>query len=526
MIQEVFIFPASLAQQRIWFLDQLAPGISLFNLSLAVRIDGDLNVKALRAAIDAIVARHESLRTTFRNEDGIPAQVITPQLKLSLPVIERYLGGEAEREAEAHRLAIEEAQRPFDLAHGPLVRANLLRLGEREHVLLLTMHHIISDEWSMGVFLQELAALYEAFTAGRPSPLEELPIQYADYAVWQHEWLQGEVLEEQLSYWKQHLAGAPAVLELPTDRPRPPVQTFCGTWQSAMLSRDLSVAVKRLSQREGVTLFMTLLAAFQTLLLRYTNQEDVVVGSPIAGRTRAETEPLIGFFINTLVLRTDLSGNPSFRELLLRVKEVALGAYGHQDVSFEKLVEELQPERSLSHTPLSQVMFSMQNSSPALELTGLALRRMDIDIGTAKFDLFLSVVEDSEGLRAIIEYNTDLFDASTITRMLGHFEVLLEGVITNPDQRLSELPLLTVTERQQLLFGWNDTAVEYPQEKTLHELFEIQVERTPGGDRRRIRRPASHLPGVEPAGQPTGALSEGARCRARGAGRHHDRAVD
>ncbi|MBA3712218.1 MAG: amino acid adenylation domain-containing protein [Pyrinomonadaceae bacterium] len=480
MVKEVFVFPASFAQQRVWFLDQLAPDISLFNLSLAVRINGALNMEALRQAIDTIVARHESLRTTFANTDGSPIQVITPTLRVSLPVIEICQLPEAEREAEAHRLAIDEAQRPFDLTQGPLVRANLLRLDEREHVLLLTMHHIVSDDWSMGVFFRELATLYDAFSAGRPSPLEELPIQYADYAVWQQEWLRGEVLEQQLSYWKQHLAGAPAVLELPTDHPRPPVQTFRGTWQSAMLSGNLSEAVKRLSQHEGVTLFMTLLAAFQTLLLRYTNQEDIVVGSPIAGRTRAETEELIGFFINTLVLRTDLSGNPTFRELLRRVREVALGSYAHQDVPFDKLVEELQPERSLSHTPLSQVSFALQNAPrQALELAGLTLSRMDIDIGTAKFDLFLSVVEEAEGLRAIVEYNTDLFDASTITRMLEHFGVLLEGIIADPDQRLSELPLLTAAERHQLLFEWNDTAAEYPREKTLHELFEAQVERIP-----------------------------------------------
>ncbi|MDQ3258529.1 MAG: condensation domain-containing protein, partial [Acidobacteriota bacterium] len=331
MVKEVFVFPASFAQQRLWFLDQLEPGSSLYNHLSAIRLKGALSVEVLQRALNEIVARHETLRTTFATVDEEPVQIITLALSVPLSVFDLCGLQETEREAEAQRLVREEAQRPFDLAQGSLLRTSLLRLGSEEHILLLAMHHIISDGWSTGVFFQEIAALYVAFSTGKPSPLPELPIQYADYAVWQREWLQGEVLEKHLSYWREHLVGAPAVLELPVDRPRPAAQGFRGACQSIALSQSLTQALKSLSLREGVTLFMTLLAAFQTLLLRYTGQKDIVVGTDVAGRTQAETEKLIGLFANHLVLRTDLGGDPSFRELLRRVRDVALDANAHQD---------------------------------------------------------------------------------------------------------------------------------------------------------------------------------------------------
>ena len=440
MVKEVFVFPASFAQRRLWFLDQLEPGSSLYNHQSALRLNGALSVDALKRTLKEIVARHEILRTTFATVDEQPVQIITPILGVPLPVIDLSGLPEVEREAEAQRLVREEAQRPFDLAQGPLLRTSLLRLGSEEHILLLAMHHIISDGWSTGVLFWEIATLYEAFSTGKSSPLPELSIQYADYAVWQREWLQGEVVENHLSYWREHLAGAPAVLELSIDRPRKAAQSFRGSCQSMVLSQSLTQALKSLSLREGVTLFMTLLAAFQTLLLRHTGQKDILVGIDVAGRTQAETEKLIGLFVNHLVLRTDLSGDPSFRELLRRVREVALGAYAHQDVPFEKLVEALKPKRSLSHTPLFQVLFTFLNAP--LQLTqppGLTLVPLKINSQMAKYDLTLFMDESEQGLVGTLEYNADLFDAPTITRMARHFERLLESIATRPDAQLSEL---------------------------------------------------------------------------------------
>jgi len=474
--------PLSFAQQRLWFLNQLEPGGTSYNIPQAIRVSGVLNLAVLEQSLNEIVRRHESLRTTFAMMDGRPVQVVAESRSVLIPVVDIHQLPQAEREAETQRLVREreEAQRPFDLTQGPLLRASLVRLQEEEHVLLLTMHHVISDAWSMSVLFRELAALYGAFLTERGSPLAELSIQYVDYAVWQREWLQGGVLQKQLGYWKQRLAGAPAMLELPTDRPRPAVRSYQGAHQSVVLAKSLAEKLKALSQREGATLFMTLLAAFKTLLSRYTAQDNIVVGSPIAGRNRVEVENLIGFFVNTLVLRTDLSGDPTFRELLERVREVALGAYSHQDVPFENLVEELQTERDLSYSPLFQVMFTLQNvPQQALELAGLRLRPLDVDTGTAKFDLTLSMVEGADGLSGQMEYSTDLFDPCTITRMLGHFQILLEGIVADPEQRLSELPLLTEAERHQLLIDFNAPKREYPRGECLHQLFEQQVERAP-----------------------------------------------
>ena len=378
----------SFAQQRLWFLDQWEPGSSTYNLTTAVRLTGLLNFAAFERSINEILWRHEALRTTFATVDGQPVQVVASPKAFALPVMSLQHLPENEREAEARRLVKDERSKPFDLVKGPLFRPTLLQLGEAEHILLLTMHHIVSDGWSMGILSRELTVLYAAFSAGHPSPLPELSIQYGDFAKWQREWLQGEVLERQLSYWKMQLEGIPAVSNLPTDRPRPAVQGYRGKAQYLELSKELTEGLKALSRKEGVTLFMTLLAAFQTLLYRYTSQEDIVVGSPIANRNRTEIEGLIGFFVNTLVLRTDVSGNPSFRELLGRVRKTALDAYEHQDLPFEKLVEELKPERSLSYSPLFQVMFVLQNApNTGWEFEGLSVSPVRVDTETAKFDL-------------------------------------------------------------------------------------------------------------------------------------------
>jgi len=471
----------SFAQQRLWFLTQLDLGsTAAYNIPAAVRLKGVLDVGVLEISLNKIVSRHEALRTTFTQAEGQPVQAIAPSLTLVLPIVDLQELPEAKREAEVHRLVRKEAQRSFNLENDPLLRVTLLRLGEAEHVVLFTMHHIISDGWSMGVLIKELVTLYEAFSTGLPSPLPELPIQYADFAVWQRQWLQGEVRSSQLAYWKEQLNGATTLLALPTDRPRPAVQSFHGGRQTWALSLDLSQALMNLSQQQGVTLFMTLLAAFQTLLYRYTRQDDICVGTPIANRNRAEIEGLIGFFVNTLVLRTDLSGNPSFVDLLSRVREVALGANAHQDLPFEQLVEELQPRRDLSHTPLFQVMFVLQNAPiPSLEFKGLNLTPLVVESSTAKFDLTLSLENTLQGLIGSWEYNTDLFDAATIASMAGHFQTLLEGIIVDPHQSLSSLPILNAVEQQQLLLKWNDTKANYPQDVFIHQLFEAQVEQTP-----------------------------------------------
>ncbi|MBP5974477.1 amino acid adenylation domain-containing protein [Brasilonema sp. CT11] len=478
--EEVFIFPVSFAQERLWFLDQLDPGNASYNIFSALQLDGQLNITALTRAIQEIQQRHEVLRTTFKVIDGVPFQVIASTAALTLPIIELDKMAPEEQFARIQRQISEEARKPFDLSTDSLVRVSLLKLAKHSHVLQITVHHIIADVWSVGIFIQELSALYKAFCQGEPSPLPDLPIQYADFAEWQRQWLSGEVLESQLDYWKQQLAGAPALLELPTDRPRPPVQAFRGSSETFELSAELTQQLKHLSQHSGATLFMTLQAAFALLLSRYSQQENIVVGSPIANRNRQEIEPLIGFFVNTLVLRTHLGGNPTFRELLQQVRQMTLNAYAHQDLPFEQLVEVLQPERSLSHHPLFQVMFVLQNAViGTLELPGLTLKPLEQKRIIAKFDLTLSMQEIESGLVGSWEYNTDLFEADTIRRMMGHFQTLLEGIVSNPEQPVGQLPLLTEAERHQLLVEWNQTAANYPQDKCIHQLFEEQVERTP-----------------------------------------------
>ncbi|MHC5763140.1 amino acid adenylation domain-containing protein, partial [Nostoc sp.] len=472
--------PLSFAQQRLWFLAQLEPDSPFYNIPAAVRLKGELNYKALQQTFNEILCRHEALRTKFQTVEGQAVAIICQGKPLLVPLVDLSQLSSQQQEIEVKQQAFTEAQQPFELTNDLLLRVKLLRLEAREHIVLLTMHHIASDGWSIGVLVQELAKLYPAFCNEQLSPLTKLPIQYVDFAAWQRQWLQAEVLQSQVSYWLKQLEGIPELLELPTDNPRPAIQTFRGATYSFELSNELSVALNKLSQQQGSTLFMTLLAAFQTLLWRYTGQEDIVVGSPIANRNRVEIEGLIGFFVNTLVLRTNLAGNPRFEELLKRVREVALGAYTHQDLPFELLVEQLQPQRDLSHTPLFQVMFVLQNAPmSALELPGLTLSPVESDSHSAKFDLTLSITETNSGLVGNLEYNTDLFAESSIQRMAAHLQTLLSGVVVNPQQRLSQLPLLTEAEKHQLLEQWNDTTVDYPQQLCIHQLFEAQVERTP-----------------------------------------------
>ncbi|MCA1614248.1 MAG: condensation domain-containing protein [Acidobacteria bacterium] len=477
---ELDTFDLSYSQRRLWFLDQLDPGSAAYNIPTAVRLRGALGVGNFGRSLDEIVRRHETLRTTFKAVEGRPVQVIAPSLALPLAVEDLTGFGADVREAEVMRLAAAEARLPFDLAQGPLLRARLLRLGAAEHVLLLTMHHIICDGWSMGVFIRELAAVYEAFGAGKPSPLPDLPIQYADYAAWEREHLQGGVAARQLDYWKRQLGGELPVLRLHTDRPRPLAQTFRGARHYVSLPPSLAESLKRLSRGEGATLYMTLLAAFQTLLHRYTGQDDLTTGSSIAGRNRDETQGLIGFFLNTLVLRADLSGDPSFRELLARTRETALGAYANQDVPVELLLEALQPDRRLGHNPLFQTLFILQNTPPlALRMADLTLAPIEIETGTAKFDLTLDLTETPEGLHGWLEYNTDLFDAGTVARMAGHYRTLLEGVVADPEQKLSGLPLLTAAERETSLDACSTPPARARGDACVHQLFEAQAEITP-----------------------------------------------
>jgi amino acid adenylation domain-containing protein/non-ribosomal peptide synthase protein (TIGR01720 family)/FkbM family methyltransferase len=472
--------PLSFAQQRLWFLDQLIPNNPFYNLPSAVRLVGPLDTDALNRTVNEVVRRHEVLRTTFDTVEGQAVQNIHPSLELKVPVADLSSLSEGAREEELHRLATADARRLFDLKQGPLLRASLLRLDENVHAVLVAMHHIVSDGWSQGVLIRELALLYSAFSAGKPSPLPELPVQYADFAFWQRNWLTGDVLEEQLSYWREQLSEV-AAIRLPTDRPRPAMPSFRGARHVFFVSDRVASAVKELSGAEGATLFMTLLGAFQVLLSRYCGQEDVAVGSPIAGRNRSETEGLIGFFVNSLVLRTDLSGDPTFREVTGRAREVALAAYAHQDLPFEKLVDELQPTRDLSRDPLFQVMFALQNAPmPAVGVpSGLTLEPVHVETGTAKFDLTLAMWEWTTELRGFLEYSTDLLDGATVARMAEHLTTLLEAIARSPDAHLSELPMVTRGERLQLLQDWRGTATDHPREACVHELFETRAEAEP-----------------------------------------------
>ncbi len=472
--------PISFAQQRLWFLDQLFPQGFAYNMLSAYKLKGNLNVPVLKDSVNEIVKRHEIWRTVFVAIDGVPRQIVLPKLTLDLPVVDlREATSDADRDSELSRCFKTEAQTPFDLAHGPLVRVKLLRLSGDEYVLLLVKHHIVYDGWSRGIIERELTALYEAFADSRPSPLKELPIQYSDYSVWQQQWFQGAMLDEQLLFWKRQLDNSQA-LHLPADHPRPPIQSHRGERHYFVLSTKLTTAVKQLSKDHGVTLYMCLLAGFKTLLHRYSGQTDIVVGFPIAGRNRSELENLIGFFLNTLPLRTDLSRDPTFAHVVARVRDVCVAAYTHQDLPFEKIIEEVRPERNLSHNPIFQVAFTLQNTPRStLELPGVNVEELEVFTGITRFDLELYLEEIGNELRGYLNYNTDLFDETTMIRMLGHFKTLLEGIVANPELRISELPLLSEAEKHQLLGEWNKTKAEYPRDKCIQQLFEEQVERVP-----------------------------------------------
>ena len=475
-------YPLSFAQQRLWFLEQLEPD-GPYKVPAAFRLRGPLQVAALERSVNEIISRHEVLRTRFVEIEGRPVQIVAPRLTLSIPVEDLSRLPEVERAARLKQTSRRLREQPFDFVQGPLVGAALVRLTEEEYHFWFLMHHIVSDGWSIGVILKELSLAYEAFAAGRQPELPKLPIQYADFAVWQRAWLQGETLQgetlaRQMKYWKERLAKVPT-LELPTDRPRPPVQSYRGASLTHLIDLGLTGRLKELSRLESVTPYMFLLAVFKTLLGRYTRQDDIVVGTPVANRNRTELESLVGFFVNTLVLRTDLSRDPTFRELLARIKDVTLGAFAHQDVPFEKLVEELQPERDTSRTPLFQVMFSLQNApQPPLRMGDIEISLLDDETEVSPFDLSFDVTERVDGLLCTLEYNTDLFDEATIRRMLKHFAVLLDAVVTDPSVRLAALPMLTSEERRQL-FEWNNTRRDFPRDHCVHELFEEQVARTP-----------------------------------------------
>ena len=474
-------FPLSFAQERLWFLSELEPESPFYNCSMAVRLTGRLDIAALERALGEVIRRHQVLRTVFPMVDGSPVQVVQPAEPFRLSPVDLGGLGESECEAEVRRLIASEARRGFDLKRGPLLRASLMRLGEGEHVALLVMHHIVSDGWSMDILVREVSRLYAAFARGEASPLPPLPVQYADFALWQRQRLTGATLERQLDYWKRQLDGAPSVLELPTDRPRPAQRAYRGAARPFAVNEATTRKLKELCHAEGVTTFMLLLAAFQTLLHRYTGRPDIVVGTPVASRNRSELEGLIGFFANTLVLRADLSGDPSFRELLRRVRETALGAFAHQELPFERLVEELQPERSLSHTPLFQVMFALQNAPRgAAELPGLTMSAVgSAESGTEKFDLTLIMAEAGGALSGALSFNTELFEPETAERMLRHLGALLSAAAADPALPLSRLPLMGDEERRRLVTSLNRTRREFPRGLCAHELFERQADARP-----------------------------------------------
>jgi amino acid adenylation domain-containing protein len=473
--------PMSFAQQRLWFLDRLTPDNALYNIAETFRLRGILHTEAFENSLNEIIRRHEVLRTIFGMQEERLIQIISAETKFEPRVIDLSLQPESEREAEARRLAREEAQHPFDLEQGPLIRATLLRLDSEYHWFLLTMHHIVSDGWSLGVFMGELSILYESFCSRAIPMLPELPVQYADYAIWQQNWLQGEELQAELEYWRQQLDGAPPIVELPTDRPRPKIRGNRGATVPFSIPKRLTDSLRALCQQESVTMFMTLLAAFKVLLYRYTSQEDIVIGTPIAGRNRKEVENLIGLFVNTLVMRTDLGGNPSFRELIERERMVALGAYAHQKVPFEKLVEEINPERDLSRSPLFQMMIVLQNAGrEELKLSGLEVSGIESETGAAKFDLTLMLTEGGEAISGCLQYSLELYEEETIRRIARHYKKVLEEVVRDAEQRIGEIELMNDDERRLVLDEWNATEAYYPREKLIHELFEEQAARSPG----------------------------------------------
>ncbi len=471
--------PLSSQQKRLWFLHQLDRANSSYVIPGAVRVTGPLDVAVLQRALDQLVARHESLRTVFAERDGRPVQVILDAAPADLEVEPIDREAASDLEAALRDRAIEALAAPFDLARGPLVRARVLTVSPANHLVVLAMHHIVSDGWSMAVFIRELVALYDADAAGGAASLPPPALQYADFAVWQDEWRASEAAAGALAFWKRQLAGLPR-LELPTDRPRPSVLTYAGATVQTTLDEPTTAAVRAFDQRTGATLFMTMASAFAALLHRYSGQTDLPVGTPSANRNRAELEGLIGFFVNALVLRADLSGEPSFRTLVERMKQVSLDAWAHQDVPFEDIVEALQPERTPSRNPLFQVMFVLQNAPEGrLDVSGLTFEPVDLPTTTAKFDLSLYVVETGATLSVLLEYNRDLFDRDTAGRMLAHYGRLLAAAVAEPDRPVADLPMIPAGERARVTVGWNDTTTAYPRQATIHELFRDQAARTP-----------------------------------------------
>jgi amino acid adenylation domain-containing protein len=491
--------PMSFAQQRLWFISQLEPDSPLYNIPMTIQLKGQLDREALQKSLNELIRRHESLRSRFMLRDGQPFQLIDAPWQMDIPVVDLSEMSHSDPEAETqvdpsemvdsdpqtethniHNIIKRESLQPFDLTLGPLFRVRLLRVTETDHILILTMHHIVSDGWSIGILFHELSVLYESYTKDCPSPLPELPVQYADFAVWQRQWLSGQVLDSQLSYWRKQLSGEIPVLNLPTDYPRPVIQTFNGARQSIELSKELSESLKALSHSEHVTLFMTLLSAFKVLLHRYTGQEDIIVGSPIANRNRSEIEGLIGFFVNMLVLRSQVLDTQSFLDLLAQVRETTLGAYTHQDLPFEKLVDEFVKDRDLSRSPLFQVTFALQNTfMEPMDMVGLQLNQMETGSRTTRFDLEVSVWEQDRRIRIVFIYNRDIFALSTIERMMNHYKELLQGIVSNPGCRICELPLMSQPEQQELLEVWGRTQADYPRDACIHELFESQVQKNP-----------------------------------------------
>jgi amino acid adenylation domain-containing protein/non-ribosomal peptide synthase protein (TIGR01720 family) len=473
-------YPLSFAQQRLWFLNNFEPESPEYNIPQAFRIEGELDPEVMQRALRELVRRHEALRTTFRSIEGEPAQVIAQVVDMEVPFTDARprVSDPADAWGEALRLAVADAREPFDLTLGPLMRARLFRTGEREYLLYYNVHHVAYDGWSIGIFARELAAIYDAFAAGLPSPLPELAVQYLDFAIWQRRWLAGEVLETQLAYWRRRLASVPP-LELPTDHPRPAVRTHNGAALPVVFEDALQRDLKSFAQREGSTLFIVLMAAFKALLHHWTTQEDIAVGTLIANRRRPEVEAMIGFFANSLVLRSDLSGDPTLRELLRREREVSLDAYAHQDVPFEKLVEELNPPRDMARTPLFQVMLILLNApGEAMDLPGLRLRPLAIDSRTSKMELTVYLTDSARGIEGFIEYNVDLFAPATVTRLIDHYQRVLAAAVADPEVRLSELPLLSSDDRRQVLVDWNATAAAVPA-TTLHGWIEEQVRQAP-----------------------------------------------
>src|SRR5580658_3987914 len=472
-------YPASFAQQRLWFLDQLEPGAAAYNLVRAFRITGLLDINALTSAVRAVVRRHESLRTVFEMVEGETRQVVLSNVDIQVSLVDVTHLPSGDRRKAALRIASEEGKIPFDLTRGPLLRAFLVRIDQEQHLLVLAMHHIVTDGWSISILFRELARSCEAFVKGEEPQLPELPLQYAEYAQWQRESISGEILAKQVAYWKNKLTGAQTILDLPADHPRPLIHSWHGATEELILDSRVLAELKQLAQQEGATLFMVSMAVFQALLWRYTGQDSILVGTPTAARSQVEIENLIGFFVNTLVFRADFTDTLTFRDLVRQVRDCALDAYAHQDVPFEKLVEELAPERSMDNTPLFQVMFTFQNIPKQIfEISGLEMEELEFETGIAKFDLSVELYEDRD-FHCRFEYNSDLFEKPTILRTLGHFRNLVNAALKNPDQLLCQMEIMDPAEREQILVEWNDTAADYLPTLRLDTSFELQAARTP-----------------------------------------------